>query len=125
VGIVTENGIVLFDFFNKLKRENPAEPLPSLMLQAGEKRLRPILMTTIGAILALFPLALGLGAGAALQKPLAVAVIGGLCVSTLFTLIVAPVLFVTGQGLRLPISGTVIKAEDDFAEIERELRRRA
>ncbi len=69
------------------------------MAEAGEKRLRPILMTTIGAILALMPLALG--AGAALQKPLASAVIGGLSVSTLFSLIVAPVLYVyvTLEGL--------------------------
>ena len=52
-------------------------------------------MTTLGAILALLPLALGLGAGAAMQKPLAIAVIGGLSVSTVFTLIIAPVLFVT------------------------------
>ena len=124
VGIVTENGIVLFDFFNKLQRESPGASLPSLMLQAGEKRLRPILMTTIGAILALFPLALGLGAGAALQKPLAVAVIGGLCVSTLFTLIWAPVLYVTSKTLRLPFSGAATRTEDDFAEIERELSER-
>lgn len=99
VGIVTENGIVLFDFVNHLRREAPDRPLPEVMLDAGRQRLRPILMTTIGAILALFPLALGLGAGAAMQKPLAIAVIGGLSVSTLFTLLVAPVLFVSLEGL--------------------------
>ena len=99
VGIITENGIVLFDFFNHLRREQPDHALPAVMAEAGEKRLRPILMTTIGAILALMPLALGLGAGAALQKPLAIAVIGGLSVSTLFTLIVAPVLYVTLERL--------------------------
>jgi len=95
VGIITENGIVLFDFFNRLRRENPGADLVTLMTRAGTERLRPILMTTIAAILALLPLALGLGAGAALQKPLAIAVVGGLLVSTLFTLIVAPVIFVT------------------------------
>ena len=95
VGIVTENGIVLFDYFNHLWHEQPERPLADVMLDAGRQRLRPILMTTLGAILALFPLALGIGAGAAMQKPLAIAVIGGLCVSTLFTLIAAPVLFVT------------------------------
>lgn len=99
IGIITENGIVLFDFFNHLHKEAPSRPLPDLLREAGEQRLRPILMTTLGAILALLPLALGLGAGAALQKPLAIAVIGGLSVSTLFTLLVAPVLYVTLEGL--------------------------
>ena len=99
VGIVTENGIVLFDFVNTLRRQSPTRPLADVVLEAGRTRLRPILMTTLGAILALFPLALGLGAGAAMQKPLAIAVIGGLSVSTLFTLIVAPVLYVSLEGL--------------------------
>ncbi len=99
IGIITENGIVLFAFFNHLRSEDPSGDLTAQIQKAGEERLRPILMTTIGAILALMPLALGLGAGAALQKPLAIAVIGGLSVSTLFTLIVAPVLFVALEGL--------------------------
>lgn len=92
VGIVTENGIVLFDFFNAQRQAHPDRPLSDALLDACHARLRPILMTTLGAILALFPLALGLGAGAAMQKPLAVAVIGGLSVSMLFTLLVAPAL---------------------------------
>jgi CzcA family heavy metal efflux pump len=95
VGIITENGIVLFNFFNHLCMESPAENYHKLMVMAGKQRLRPILMTTVGAILALFPLALGIGAGAALQKPLAIAVIGGLCVSVFFTLIVAPVIYLS------------------------------
>ena len=99
IGIITENGIVLFDFYNHLRREHPNHPVAAVMAEAGEKRLRPILMTTIGAILALMPLALGLGAGAALQKPLAIAVIGGLSISTLFTLLIAPVLYVSLEGL--------------------------
>jgi Cu/Ag efflux pump CusA len=95
VGIITENGIVLFAFFNQLRAKHPDEHLSILMVRAGEQRLRPILMTTVGAILALFPLALGIGAGAALQKPLAIAVIGGLCVSTVFTLLIAPVIYLS------------------------------
>ena len=100
VGIITENGIVLFDFFNRLRRETPHGDLVTLMTRAGTERLRPILMTTIAAILALMPLALGLGAGAALQKPLAIAVVGGLLVSTIFTLIVAPVIYVSLEKLK-------------------------
>ncbi|HEX5324589.1 MAG TPA: efflux RND transporter permease subunit [Capsulimonadaceae bacterium] len=120
VGIVTENGIVLFDFFNQLRKKEPDRPIVELMVESGRMRLRPILMTTIGAILALFPLALGIGAGAAMQKPLAVAVIGGLCVSTFFTLVVAPVLFVTMEGAK---PGRLAQVEADYEEVEKELAR--
>lgn len=121
VGVVTENGIVLFDFFNHLRRQSPSTPIIELMAEAGQKRLRPILMTTIGAILALFPLALGLGAGAAMQKPLAIAVIGGLSVSTLFTLVVAPVLYVASESFKGSFAKRLAIGESDFAAIEQEL----
>ena len=120
VGIVTENGIVFFEFLNRHMMENPGSSVQQAIVEAGTKRLRPILMTTIGAILALMPLALGLGAGAALQKPLAIAVIGGLTVSTLFTLIVAPVLFVTTEAFRRPPSRERIGSTSDHAEADRE-----
>ncbi|MDQ2798061.1 MAG: efflux RND transporter permease subunit, partial [Armatimonadota bacterium] len=125
VGIVTENGIVLFDFLNHLRRENPTRPLSELVSEAGRLRLRPILMTTIGAILALLPLALGLGAGAAMQKPLAVAVIGGLSVSTVFTLLVAPILYVATESLHWPGKKRPMSSElaDDFGDVEKELAR--
>jgi CzcA family heavy metal efflux pump len=124
VGVVTENGIVLFDFFNQLREREPNRPLIELMAQAGQMRLRPILMTTLGAILALFPLALGLGAGAAMQKPLAIAVIGGLSVSTLFTLVVAPVLYVWSEGFKAA-SNSSPEPEEDETAIEGELAARA
>jgi CzcA family heavy metal efflux pump len=92
VGIVTENGILLFDEFRRVSRTEH-RTTDVRLLEAGLARLRPILMTTFAAILTLFPLALGLGAGAAMQKPLAVAVIGGLAFSTFFTLIFAPILY--------------------------------
>ena len=60
-------------------------------MEAGKVRLRPILMTTLCTLTGLFPLALGLGAGAELQRPLALAVIGGLAVSTFVTLLIVPV----------------------------------
>ncbi|MHA0111856.1 efflux RND transporter permease subunit, partial [Klebsiella pneumoniae] len=60
----------------------------------------PILMTTLTAILGLAPLALGLGAGAEMQKPLAVAVVGGLAFSTLLTLVFGPILWAQMMGLR-------------------------
>ncbi|BDI30375.1 multidrug ABC transporter [Capsulimonas corticalis] len=118
VGIVTENGIVLFDFFNHLQKLGPDRPNIDVMIEAARMRLRPILMTTVGAILALLPLALGLGAGAAMQRPLAIAVIGGLTVSTLFTLIVAPVLFIATHPGRLKPAAD---SNDEFSRIEQEL----
>ena len=92
VGIVVKNGILLLD--QAKKAEHEGMPLEEAILHAGEVRLRPILMTTLTAILGLVPLALGLGAGAEMQKPLAIAVIGGLTFSTLFTLFFAPLLYV-------------------------------
>ncbi len=119
IGIITENGIVLFDFFNRLRRENSDKPILDLMKQACRERLRPIVMTTIGAILALFPLSLGLGAGAALQKPLAIAVIGGLTVSTIFTLLVAPTLFLALESWKPSRAQT--EENKEFEAVQREL----
>jgi multidrug efflux pump subunit AcrB len=92
VGIVVKNGILLLD--RAQKGEAEGAPLEEAVLQAGRVRLRPILMTTLTAILGLVPLALGIGAGAEMQKPLAIAVIGGLSFSTVFTLLFAPLLYV-------------------------------
>jgi multidrug efflux pump subunit AcrB len=63
-----------------------------VLVEAGAVRLRPILMTTLCTLFGLLPLALGLGSGAEMQKPLAIAVIGGLSVSTVVTLILVPTL---------------------------------
>jgi len=91
VGLVVKNGIILLEYTNRLRLEGHS--VESALLEAGRVRLRPILMTTLCTILGLLPLALGLGAGAELQKPLAIAVIGGLSLSTIFTLIFVPVVF--------------------------------
>jgi multidrug efflux pump subunit AcrB len=93
VGIVVKNGILLLDWAQRAEREGYS--LEEAVLQAGRLRLRPILMTTLTAILGLVPLALGLGAGAEMQKPLAIASIGGLSFSTVFTLLLAPLLYVS------------------------------
>ncbi len=92
VGIVVKNGILLLD--QATKAERSGADLSEAVLHAGESRLRPILMTTLTAILGLVPLALGLGAGAEMQKPLAIAVISGLLFSTLFTLFFAPLMYI-------------------------------
>ncbi len=90
VGLVVKNGILLLEQAEKLLEAGT--PLTQALLHAGALRVRPILMTTLATVAGLFPLALGLGAGADLQRPLALAVIGGLLVSTAVSLIVLPAL---------------------------------
>jgi CzcA family heavy metal efflux pump len=92
VGLVVKNGIVLLDFAERRREEGL--PLDQAVLAAARIRLRPILMTTLCTLFGLLPLALGLGAGAELQKPLAMAVIGGLSLSTLVTLYLVPSAYV-------------------------------
>jgi CzcA family heavy metal efflux pump len=88
VGLVVKNGIVLLDFADRRHREGMA--MRDAILAAARVRLRPILMTTLCTLFGLLPLAIGAGAGAELQKPLALAVIGGLSLSTLVTLYLVP-----------------------------------
>jgi len=92
MGLVVKNGIILFDCVHHLWKEE-GMPLTEALVQAGRIRVRPILMTTLATLFGLLPLALGIGAGAELQKPLALAVIGGLLLSTFITLLVMPVLY--------------------------------
>jgi multidrug efflux pump subunit AcrB len=91
VGLVVKNGIILLDYRDKLLEEKETTMRDALR-EAGRVRLRPILMTTLCTIFGLLPLAVGLGAGAELQRPLAIAVIGGLTLSTFVTLLVVPTL---------------------------------
>ncbi len=90
VGLIVKNGILLLDAAHHA-RDHGASVVDALA-HAGRVRLRPILMTTLCTLAGLVPLALGLGAGAELQRPLALAVIGGLLVSTAVTLLIVPVL---------------------------------
>ena len=92
VGLVVKNGIILFEYVQKLHVEDKM-PLAEALVAAGKIRVRPILMTTLATLFGLLPLALGIGSGAELQKPLALAVIGGLLLSTFITLLVMPVLY--------------------------------
>jgi len=91
VGIVVNNAILLVDTVN-LFRSNGMERREAVV-QAGLQRLRPIFMTTLTTVLGLLPLALGLGDGAELRRPMALTVITGLSASTLLTLLVVPVLY--------------------------------
>ncbi len=93
VGIVVSNGVLLVDFANVLRGRG--KPLIEATIDAGRTRLRPILMTTVATIVGLLPMAFGIGEGSETNLPLARAVIGGLAVSTVFTLFLVPALYTT------------------------------
>jgi multidrug efflux pump subunit AcrB len=89
IGLDMKNGILMVEYIQQL-RKGGMELRPALLL-AGRTRFRPILMTSLAAILGLFPLALGIGPGAQMQQPLAIMVIGGLTANMLFTRMIIPV----------------------------------
>lgn len=95
-GIVVNNGIVMIDFINQLRRQGME--LEESVKLAGRLRLRPIIMTTTTTCLALIPLAVGMGRGSEMQAPLGRVVIGGLLVATLLTLVFIPVLYAGVEG---------------------------
>jgi HAE1 family hydrophobic/amphiphilic exporter-1 len=88
-GIVVSNAILLVDYTNTLRRRDNL-PLREAVELAGRTRLRPILMTSLAAMLGLVPMAIGIGEGGELQAPLARVVIGGLLASTMVTLVLVP-----------------------------------
>jgi multidrug efflux pump subunit AcrB len=99
IGIVTEVAIFLFSEFEDLSSRGM--PTLDALIGAGRNRMRPIVMTTIAAILTLLPLALAIGQGAAMQQPLAIAIISGLVVQLPLVLLVMPALYlVIGRASR-------------------------
>ena len=91
MGLVTKNAILLIDFANKARADGRSRR--DALIDAGELRLRPIVMTTLAMIFGMLPTALALGAGSEFRAPMAHAVIGGLITSTLLTLVVVPVVY--------------------------------
>ncbi|MDI6846051.1 MAG: efflux RND transporter permease subunit [Candidatus Saccharicenans sp.] len=91
-GIVVNNAILLVDYTNLLRRRDGLELMEAIK-EAGRRRLRPILMTALTTIIAMVPMAIGLGEGSEVQSPLARTVIGGLISSTFITLVVIPVVY--------------------------------
>ncbi len=102
-GIVVNNAIVLVDYINTLKGRGLARR--DAILRAGQVRLRPILMTTATTTLGLLPMAFGLGDGAEIRTPMALAVIGGLTTSTFLTLLVVPVVYSLVDSLQSRLLG--------------------
>jgi HAE1 family hydrophobic/amphiphilic exporter-1 len=99
VGIAVNNAIVLIDAANMLRREHGMDTVAAIV-EAGRRRLRPILMTTLTTVLAMLPIAIALGEGSEIQAPLARVVLGGLLVSTIITLVLLPVFYVLSDGRR-------------------------
>ncbi len=93
IGIVAENAIFLIHYIQMFKQRDMS--LQTAIIEAGKVRMRPIIMTTLAAVLALTPLAIGLGAGAQMQQPLALAVIGGFSLSAVLLLFLLPVYFLS------------------------------
>lgn len=96
VGIVAKNGILMLDAVED--HLAAGDTLREALLRSGRRRFRPVLMTSLAAILGMLPLALALGAGAELLQPLAIAVIGGLAVALLFSLVVTPTVYAMLRG---------------------------
>jgi len=114
VGIVVNNAIVLVDYINLLRREKNMS-VREAVVEAGRLRLRPILMTTTTTVLGLLPLAVGIGTGAELQAALARVVIGGLLASTLVTLLLIPVVYLSVSNLMERLGA---RAHDDTPDAE-------
>ena len=91
VGIVAKNGILMLDFVEHLRAEGAS--LEDALVRSGRRRLRPVLMTSMAAAFGMLPLAYGIGSGADMLKPMAIAVIGALCISVLLSLIATPTVF--------------------------------
>jgi len=96
-GLTVQKGVILLEYINDLKAEGYS--LQDAIRLAGKTRLRPVLMTAFAASFSVLPLALGIGAGAEIQQPMAIVLIGGLIVSTPVVLIVLPVFYNLFDGL--------------------------
>ncbi len=114
MGIVVSNSILLVDFANRMA--DAGASAERAVLEAGRRRIRPILMTALATILGLLPLALGFGEGNETMVPLARAVVGGLAVSTIMTLLVVPVMHGLVLSRRLPplASETPAKSSEEI-----------
>ncbi len=98
VGIVAKNGILMLDFVEHLRAEGAT--LEEALVRSGRRRLRPVLMTSMAAAFGMLPLAYGIGSGADMLKPMAIAVIGALCISVVLSLVATPtVYFLMRRGL--------------------------
>ena len=99
VGIVAKNGILMLDFVRAICVAK-VWSLEEALVRSGHRRLRPVLMTSLAAALGMLPLAWGIGSGADMLRPLAIAVIGALCISVLLSLVATPVVYYILRGAK-------------------------
>src|SRR6202034_2352154 len=104
IGIVKKNAIMMIDFALEVERRDKKPPKEAIF-QACILRFRPIMMTTMAALLGGLPLALGHGTGAELRRPLGITIVGGLIVSQALTLYTTPVVYVYLDRLRMALKG--------------------
>jgi HAE1 family hydrophobic/amphiphilic exporter-1 len=102
VGLVKKNGIIMIDFAESQRKEGKSAH--DAIIEACVIRFRPIMMTTMAALMAGLPIALGIGAGAESRRPLGLAVVGGLIFSQTLTLFITPVFYVYMESLRNKLS---------------------
>jgi len=115
MGITKKNSIILVDYANAVRMEKRVDA-DVAMLEAGPIRLRPILMTTVATMMAAVPSALGLGAGSETRGPMAIAVLGGLTLSTLLSLLVVPCFYLVADRIKRRVTGKSTLPVDPLAQ---------
>ncbi|MGH7814227.1 MAG: multidrug efflux RND transporter permease subunit [Candidatus Binataceae bacterium] len=115
IGIVKKNAIMMIDFALEAQRKDGKSPLEAIY-QASLLRFRPIMMTTMAALLAGLPLALGTGTGSELRRPLGVAIVGGLLVSQVLTLYTTPVVFLWFERVAARLKRAKVPAKSGYPE---------